>query len=258
MKDFFSPTKTNLLVYQYLAHAALIYLLFTGTWKEWLICLALYYFKVTIGGTVLLHRYLSHKSFVAPKWFEYFASFLAATGGNSTTIGWVAIHREHHRHTDTELDPHSPKYIGYWKVQFRSMTRLPKLKYVPDLLRSKFHVHLHNYHWAYSLGFAAVLCLIDPRAVMYAYLVPSLLVWHGGSSINSLNHSPIGYRNYETKDDSVNNLVTGILVAGEGWHNNHHAQPSNPQFGHKWWEFDLGWQIIKLIRLDKPKNDIPV
>jgi len=110
---------------------------------------------------------------------------------------------------------------------------------------------LHTYHWAYSIGFAAILALIDPRAVMYAYLVPSLLVWHGGSLINSLNHSPMGYRNYDTKDLSVNNFVSGILVSGEGWHNNHHAQPGNPQFGHKWWEFDLGWQIIKLIRLDK-------
>jgi len=250
-KDIFSPTKNSLLVYQYVAHAALIYLIFTGTWIEWLICAVLYFFKVTIGGTITLHRLLSHKSFVAPKWFEYFGSFLAATGGNSTTIGWVALHREHHRHTDTELDPHAPKYFGYIRVQFRSMTRLPKIKYVPDLLRSKFHVHLHTYHWAYSIGFAAILALIDPRAVMYAYLVPSLLVWHGGSLINSLNHSPMGYRNYDTKDLSVNNFVSGILVSGEGWHNNHHAQPGNPQFGHKWWEFDLGWQIIKLIRLDK-------
>jgi len=37
-------------------------------------------------------------------------------------------------------------------------------------------------------------------------------------------------------------------VSGEGWHNNHHAHPADAQFGKKWWEFDLGWQLIKLVR----------
>jgi stearoyl-CoA desaturase (delta-9 desaturase) len=34
---------------------------------------------------------------------------------------------------------------------------------------------------------------------------------------------------------------------GEGWHNNHHNDPTNSQFGEKWWEFDLGYWFIKRI-----------
>ena len=47
--------------------------------------------------------------------------------------------------------------------------------------------------------------------------------------------------------NSTNNIITGYLVGGEGWHNNHHAEPANPKFGRRWWEFDLGYLIIKLV-----------
>ena len=36
---------------------------------------------------------------------------------------------------------------------------------------------------------------------------------------------------------------------GEGWHNNHHAYPSSGRFGHKWWELDLGYTLIRLFAL---------
>ena len=30
---------------------------------------------------------------------------------------WVAVHRKHHAATDTVDDPHSPKQVGFWRVQ---------------------------------------------------------------------------------------------------------------------------------------------
>jgi stearoyl-CoA desaturase (delta-9 desaturase) len=96
-----------------------------------------------------------------------------------------------------------------------------------------------------------LVAMIDVRALLYAYLVPAILVYHGSSLINTLNHSKFGYRNYDTKDLSYNNPVTGIFMAGEGWHNSHHHDPKNPKFGEKWYEFDLGWHVIQLIRTDK-------
>ena len=56
-----------------------------------------------------------------------------------------------------------------------------------------------------------------------------------------------GYRNSATNDDSRNNPLIGLLSAGEGWHNNHHADPTSARHGHKWWEFDLTWEIIRLL-----------
>lgn len=255
IKKYFPPTLESTNLYRLVAHVALVYFIFTGTLHEWLIALCVYFFAVTIGGTITLHRLLAHKSFVAPKWFEYLGSTVSTLCGSSVSaLAWVALHREHHRYTDTEKDPHSPKFYGYWRVQFRD-TKLPNFKYIPDLARDKVHVFLHNYHWPLVLVYAFIVYCFDPRALLYFWLVPGILVWHGGSLTNTLNHSPIGYRNYKSGDDSINNPISGILVSGEGWHNNHHSYPQDPKLGHKWWEFDLGWQIIKLVRLDKENNN---
>jgi fatty-acid desaturase len=56
-----------------------------------------------------------------------------------------------------------------------------------------------------------------------------------------------GYRNYDTGEDSRNNMLVGILTNGEGWHNNHHADPRSARHGHFWWELDLNWAVIRLL-----------
>src|SRR4029079_12029909 len=70
--------------------------------------------------------------------------------------------------------------------------------------------------------------------------------WHAAWAVNSFAHR-WGYRSYETIDDSRNNVVVGILAFGEGWHNNHHADPRSARHGHQWWEFDLSWLTIRLL-----------
>ena len=66
----------------------------------------------------------------------------------------------------------------------------------------------------------------------------TVFVWHTTWSVNSPSHI-WGYQNYATPDDSRNNALVGLLAAGEGWHNNHHADPTSARHGHKWWEFDV-------------------
>jgi fatty-acid desaturase len=56
-----------------------------------------------------------------------------------------------------------------------------------------------------------------------------------------------GYRNYETGEDSRNNVLIGLLANGEGWHNNHHADPRAARHGQKWWEFDLTYVILRVL-----------
>lgn len=243
----FTVSKKSLIAYHVLAHTAFLYMLFTASAVHWAIAIALYFFMVTVGGTVTYHRLLSHRSFDSPKWFEYLGSIVGALGGNGSGLAWVAIHREHHRYTDKEKDPHSPLFKSFFKIQFLSMLDTPNMRYVPDLLRSKFHTWVHINYWLINFIYVIILCCIDPYAVIYAYFIPTLLVWHGGSAINTVNHL-IGYRSHDSADHSTNNFVTGYLVSGEGWHNNHHAFPNDPEFGKKWYEFDLGYKLINLIK----------
>ena len=74
----------------------------------------------------------------------------------------------------------------------------------------------------------------------------TVIVWHQTWFVNSAAHL-WGYRNYETRDDSRNNVWAGILCNGDGWHNNHHADPVSARHGHKPWEIDLSWLTIRAM-----------
>ena len=76
--------------------------------------------------------------------------------------------------------------------------------------------------------------------------VRSVAVWHITWSVNSVTHV-WGYRNYATDDTSRNNALVSFFATGEGWHNNHHADPRSARHGHMWWEFDFTWLVIRLL-----------
>jgi len=244
---FHSEKVNKLLVFQLITHLALIPMIIYGDLWHWVIAFLIYTLWVTVGASATFHRLLSHKSYQCSKWWEWFGTLCCTLGGVGSSITWTAIHRQHHRYTDKPLDPHSPLHQGVLKVQFLIMMVKPNIRYVPDLLRDKFHVFMHNYYWLVHLCYAIICYLVEPFAVIYAYLMPALFLWHAGGLINTLGHK-WGYKNYPADDSSVNNLLTGYFVGGEGWHNNHHADPKNYMFGHKWWELDLAGIYIRLIK----------
>jgi stearoyl-CoA desaturase (delta-9 desaturase) len=78
-------------------------------------------------------------------------------------------------------------------------------------------------------------------------LVRTVLGWHVTWSVNSLTHL-FGYRNYETNESSKNNWFVGLVALGEGWHNNHHHDPAAASVWHRWWEFDLTYCVILVLK----------
>ena len=113
---------------------------------------------------------------------------------------------------------------------------------------------MHRWYFLIHGAIAGVWLWIDPMLLVAAYLFPAMILWNAGSFINTLTHM-FGYRNFKTTDNSTNIPVLGILMWGEGWHNNHHANPNNPSFKHNWWEFDIGGWFIKLLEKE-PKRKI--
>jgi stearoyl-CoA desaturase (delta-9 desaturase) len=235
-----------LLVLQIAAHIGLILMILQGTWQEWLIVFAMYFIIICVGMDMTYHRLLSHRSYTPPKWFEYFGTCCAVYGQLGTPLGWVALHRDHHRYSDTERDPHSPDYKSFLEIMFLILVRDFKARNIKDLLRDPFHMFMHKYYVRIHAAIFMVLFLINPWSTVYLYLAPAAISWDVGGLLNIFVHK-WGYRNFETDDHSVNSLLFGYLTFGEGWHNNHHAHPMNSQFRVKWWEFDLAGQLIKLL-----------
>jgi fatty-acid desaturase len=90
------------------------------------------------------------------------------------------------------------------------------------------------------------LLAVSWKLLICAYLAPMAITWSMGGALNWVNHK-WGYRNHHTDDHSTNHWLFGLLYWGEGWHNNHHANPKKWNFGERWWEIDSGAWVIKLV-----------
>ena len=44
-------------------------------------------------------------------------------------------------------------------------------------------------------------------------------------------------------------MVLGYLAMGDGWHNNHHRAPSSARHGFAWYELDMSYMFIRLLRV---------
>jgi len=99
------------------------------------------------GASILLHRHYCHKQFDVPIWFEWIGLSMLSIACIRTPIGWIASHRMHHAYSDSPNDPHSPKYIGWFKV-LTTTWKIDKIpyKFAKDLYKNSRLVFFHK-HW---------------------------------------------------------------------------------------------------------------
>jgi stearoyl-CoA desaturase (delta-9 desaturase) len=99
--------------------------------------------------------------------------------------------------------------------------------------------------WALAFG--------GPEHVVGTVLVGGFLrtfiFLNGVMGTNSLAHY-FGYRRYHDVGEATNNWFITVLTLGDGWHNNHHAQPRAASNRVGWWELDFnGWTIETLGKM---------
>lgn len=248
MKNIFHSNVSGITYLQYISTAITLPLLFLGfSWEWWALATFMYYVTGCLGITITFHRYITHKSFKMPRILEYIFSFFAAMGGTGSSIGWAAVHNAHHQYSDTDRDPHSPHTLGL-KMMLSKYRYDFKLWDARSLIHDKFHVFLHTYYYLIMLAWAALLFFIDYKLFLFAFIVPQFLqIW--ASNISNYANHIWGYRNYSTNEGSKNTWWVSAITWGEGWHNNHHAEPWTYTFQRRWWEIDISAYTIYLICL---------
>jgi fatty-acid desaturase len=92
-------------------------------------------------------------------------------------------------------------------------------------------------------------------AVMWGIFLRTAIGLHFTWLVNSATHM-WGSQRFRTGDDSKNSFWVAILTFGEGWHNNHHAQPQSARHGLTWYEIDLNWYGISALRMLGLARDI--
>ena len=168
-----------------------------------------------------------------PEWLK----FLFATGSAVTLAGdpvmWVGDHRYHHLKSDTEEDIHSPIH-GFpyahmmWLVRKPPGFRERSRRYASDV-RKIWYCRAWEHAGLYVLPHLAVAAILfftfGFSGMLWCLYVPMLFVYNVTWAVNSICHMPkLGYRRFETSDQSRNNFWIGLVGMGEGFHNNHHAQ----------------------------------
>ncbi|CAB4129220.1 OLE1 Fatty-acid desaturase [uncultured Caudovirales phage] len=206
--------------------------------------------------TLFLHRSQAHKAVTFHPVVTHFMRFWLWLTTGMVTRQWVAIHRRHHQKSDQIGDPHSPQVYGIWRVLFGGAFLYHQASkdtaMVEQLGIGTPNDWVENTLYAKHSRLGIMIMLFIDCAL---FGVAGLLVWGiqmiwipfwAAGVVNGLAHW-WGYRNADTKDTSRNLVPWGIVIGGEELHNNHHANGTSARLSSKWFEFDEGWLVIRLL-----------
>lgn len=221
-------------------------------------------FLVTANSyAIFVHRGLAHRVLIMkPGLVKFFRFWLWLMGYWHVNFlrYWCAIHRKHHAYSDSPKDPHSPHFFTLKQIIFTKepnpngpyyMTPDEIIAWAGDVpvyddwLEQKFQQY-SKYKIPVMLILMLLLFGVSGAIVCVIGFIGTLLFLR---SHNYLSHK-IGYRNRPATgtDQSKNMFPIGILHAGEELAANHHDNPARAKNSEKWWEFDLGWGVITVLR----------
>jgi stearoyl-CoA desaturase (Delta-9 desaturase) len=217
------------------------------SWKGFALAMALYFIRM-FGVTGGYHRYFAHRTYRTSRPFQFVLAWLATSSLQKGVLWWAAHHRDHHKHSDTKLDPHSWREEGFWWSHvgwiLSNDTDETDFKKIGDFARYPELRLLNKYHLVPGVLLGVVLFFVGSwPALVWGLFVSTTLLWHGTFSINSLAHW-WGRRRYKTTDASKNSLALALVTMGEGWHNNHHYYPRSTAQGFFWWEIDPTYYVL--------------
>lgn len=184
-------------------------------WYWWALSLLFYFLYLCIGNNIGMHRYFCHRYFEMHRPVEWFVAWCAAMGGMGSPICYASIHWVHHKHSDTELDPHGPqrgwksvlycfhKQINHSDVRF---TRI-----LADLtIRYKI---LHAIYWPFVFANAFVMFLLGWKVLLFCWLIPAGFNLWAVAFVLLMQHN----------NNHPNNSRAYMWFGwGETWHKNHH------------------------------------
>jgi len=217
------------------------------------LCGALYFVRM-FGVTAGYHRLLSHRSYECPRFVQFLLACLGCSAMQNGPLWWADQHRDHHKYSDREMDPHSPVIGGFFwahigwlfvKSPAKDASGVRDLEKFPEL------------RWLDRLNLVPGLCvlgfcfLLDGLAgIVWGFMLSTILLYHGTFLVNSVCHV-FGKRRFATDDQSKDNGFVAILTLGEGWHNCHHARQARARHGIYWWQLDPTYWVLCLLSLLK-------
>ncbi|MBZ5674968.1 MAG: fatty acid desaturase [Acidobacteriia bacterium] len=237
-------------------HLGAVAALFYFSWPAVFAAVGLYWISLSLGIGAGYHRLLTHRSFHTPRWIEYILAVCGTLALEGGPIAWVATHRIHHQFSDKPGDPHTPRDGKWWAhiiwtlVGNSTHNKTAQFaRYAPDLSKDRFLVWLSTYNYVPLLVLSALLLSFGGLPfLLWGVFFRVTMGLHVTWMVNSVTHI-WGRRRFPTRDDSKNNWYVALLSFGEGWHNNHHAHPTSARHGLAWYELDMSWLAIRVLKM---------
>ncbi len=243
------PQEVYLVFWQLVGLGSLVWAIYQGfELKWWLLAIFGYFCFFGLGITVTFHRLMAHRSYRIVRPLEFLFALFANLGCTGSSVGWVFVHRMHHRYSDKKGDPHSPVVLGKVGAIVGQYGSGFDKWCVRDLVRDPMHRFFHDYYNIIITAVPLALALLGAEYFLFAFAIPVFLNTAASRLSNWVDHEPkFGSRPYSSADMSHNVWWWSLLTFGEGWHNNHHAFPSDYRFGRQWYQVDIGKYVIELL-----------
>ncbi|MGQ0720649.1 MAG: acyl-CoA desaturase [Candidatus Eiseniibacteriota bacterium] len=232
-------------------HAMCLFAPATFSWSALAVAGVLYWATCGLGISMGYHRLLTHRGFETSKAFRYLLAVLGTMNYQGGPVRWVGIHRIHHRDSDTEDDPHSPRHGFLWAHLLWCLCHDPlgrnPLDAAKDLRKEPVLAWLDRWFWVPQAVLGVVLYLLGGWGwLIWGLAVRTVFSYHATWLVNSASHT-WGYQTFPTGDDSRNNWWVALISWGEGWHNNHHAHQRSARHGLRWFELDPTWWTLRAL-----------
>jgi stearoyl-CoA desaturase (delta-9 desaturase) len=226
-------------------------------WRD-LALFAGFYVLCSFGITIGFHRYFTHRGFEAHPSVRVVLAILGCMTMQGPLTQWVTDHRKHHALSDKPGDPHSPHghgsalrgflhaHVGW---MFSNLGMEQGREYGRDLYEDRLIRTVDRLYlvWvALTLGLPYLLGGVE--GLVWGGLVRIAAFQHATFSVNSICHM-FGSKDYRSRDEARNNRLVALLVFGEGWHNNHHAFQTSARHGLRWWEVDMTYITIWMMKV---------
>jgi stearoyl-CoA desaturase (delta-9 desaturase) len=222
----------------------------------------------TTYNTVWYHRYCSHRAFKFRSLF-FARIFLWTNPLPFREESYVIPHRIHHSISDEPGDPHGP-HLGWlgsylanetFQKTNRDITRDEYRRLAKSLAHCGFVANSyeqfrrtgsveHVWHYAARVLVAnmfwfTLAYLAAGSFGVYAWISSVFLSWLVIRDFNFRGHSSfLGTNGHGVP---VNQVFYGIM--GGEWHENHHQYPHLALSGLSWWQVDIPYGIIRLMKL---------
>ncbi|HZH15233.1 MAG TPA: acyl-CoA desaturase [Archangium sp.] len=210
------------------------------------------------GHSVGIHRGLIHRAYRVPRWLEYTLTYLGVLVGLD---GPRALVRMHNTRDFQQNEPWCHDYFAhrqpawrdyFWNLHCRFEFAQPfEPRLDARVEADAFHGFLQRTWMWQQLPWAVLFLAVGGLPwLVWGIFVRVAVSTTGHWFVGYVAHRQ-GYRGWHNEGAAVqgfNSLLLGALSMGEGWHNNHHTFPRSARLGIRWWEVDLGWGFLTLLR----------